>query len=127
MPFSNPLLINGQAVVNTRPVAADDASQMLRVDLQSGAVAAAISFPMQVQVPPAYDVETNSFFQVGQHSNLYVVSAESNVCTDVLYASHSDGGVQVGPVAAVGYVVICENVEEDRSLVRIFPIKRPAK
>lgn len=120
MPFSDPLLINGQAVVNTRPVAADDASQMLRVDLQSGAVAAAISFPMQVQVPPAYDVETNSFFQVGQHSNLYVVSAESNACTDVLYASHSDGGVQVGPVAAVGYVVICENVEEDRSLVRIF-------
>ena len=118
--FSDPLIVNDQVLINTRPVSNNDTSSLLRIDLGSGEVLSQVLYPMTLSSPPAYDSEAGQFFQLGDHSNLYAISQETGKCTDVLYVGHREKNVRVGAVAAVGYVMVCENVEDDRCIVRVY-------
>ena len=118
--FSEPLIVNDQVLINTRPVSSNDTSSLLRIDLGTGEVLSQVLYPMTLSSPPAYDSEAGQFFQLGDHSNLYAISQETGKCTDVLYVGHREKNVRVGAVTAVGYVMVCENVEDDRCIVRVY-------
>jgi outer membrane protein assembly factor BamB/TolA-binding protein len=118
--FSDPLIVNGEVLINTRPISSNDTSSLLRVDMLFGTVTSQVLYPMSVSTPPAYDPEAKQFYQLGDHSNLYVISEQTGECTDVQYVGHREKNVVVGAVAAVGYVLVCENVEEKRCVIRIY-------
>jgi outer membrane protein assembly factor BamB/TolA-binding protein len=118
--FSQPLIVNQQVVINTRPISGNDTSSLLRINIDTGTVDSQVQFPMTLSTPPAYDPESELFYQLGDHSNLYVISEETGECQDVQYIGHRDKSVVVGAVAAVGYVLVCENVEAGRCIIRIY-------
>jgi outer membrane protein assembly factor BamB len=119
-PFSEPLIVNDQVLINIRPLSSNDNSSLLRVDVETGKVLSQVLYPMTLSTVPAYDPEARQFYQLGDHSNLYTISEETGRCSDVLYVGHREKNVRVGAVAAVGYVLVCENVEEDRCIIRIY-------
>jgi outer membrane protein assembly factor BamB len=119
-PFTDPLIVNDQILINIRPLSSNDTSSLLRVDIQTGKVLSQVLYPTNLSTTPAYDPESRQFYQLGDHSNLYVISEETGVCEDVLYVGHGNDSARVGAVAAVGYVLVCENIEDDRCIVKIY-------
>jgi hypothetical protein len=62
-------------------------------------------------------------YQVGDHSNIYVIHTESMQCEDVIYLGHKSGGVEIPPLILMGHVFIAENPASDYSLVHAMRIR----
>ena len=118
--FTDPLIVNDQVLINIQPASSNEASSLLRVDIQTGKVLSQVLYPMNLSTTPAYDPESRQFYQLGDHTNLYVISEETGACEDVLYVGHGNESARVGAVAAVGYVLVCENIEDDRCIIKIY-------
>ncbi|MEE2990527.1 MAG: PQQ-binding-like beta-propeller repeat protein, partial [Planctomycetota bacterium] len=118
--FTDPLIVNDQILINIQPASSNETSSLLRVDIQTGKVLSQVLYPMNLSTTPAYDPESRQFYQLGDHTNLYVISEETGACEDVLYVGHGNESARVGAVAAVGYVLVCENIEDDRCIIKIY-------
>lgn len=121
--FTQPRLFNGKIYCNTHvqrqfqftdengEVVEQEAlvGSLLTINPDTGEVERQIQYPMGTHVEPGFDDENGIIYQVGDHSNLYAVSARTGECVGVYYLGHDDGGIAVPAVYAVGYVILIEN------------------
>ena len=82
---------------------------LLTIDPKTGHVERQIQYPMGTHVEPGFDDENGIIYQVGDHSNLYAISAQTGECIGVYYLGHQEGAMAVPAVYAVGYVILIEN------------------
>jgi outer membrane protein assembly factor BamB len=57
-------------------------------------------------------------FQLGEHSTLFVLNADSLACTETVYLGHKAGAVLVPPVAALEQLIFVESPADDYSLLQ---------
>lgn len=101
-PFNPPIVSRGKIVLTT------ESGRLMQVDPATGNVDRFAQFPIRLTTGPAFD-EVRPFYQLGEHSNLYVVSSSTLECDEVVYLGHKEGSVSVAPVVAVGMLFIAEN------------------
>ena len=89
---------------------------LLTIDPETGTIERQIQYPMGTHVEPGFDDENGIIYQVGDHSNLYAISAQTGGCIGVYYVGHKNGGIAVPAVYAVGYVILVENGNERSEL-----------
>jgi len=109
-----PLLIGDRALLSTLD------GLMIEVDLASGGSEKQIQFPQSLDVGPATDSHHKWLYQLGTHSNLYVVDANSGECVEVVYLGHAAGSIEVPPVIAGQYIIIAENHALKSSRLRLL-------
>jgi outer membrane protein assembly factor BamB len=107
-------------VLRNRVAAAMDDGRLLLVDLEAGDSPGFVQFPHRLSVAPATDARERNFYQLADHSNLYVVSAKDGDCKEVVYLGHEADSIRVAPLVVGKYLLIAENQGAASSLLRVF-------
>lgn len=102
-PFLTPVLNDLMIVVTT------ESGKVLKVQRDSGQVAAAVQLPQSANVPAMLADREPFVYQVGLHSNLYVLSVEDLTCREVIYLGHERGSVASPATYWSGYVLVAVN------------------
>lgn len=109
-----PILVRGNLLVPTR------AGQIFKIDVESGTCQAVIQLPQALRVSTAVGSSGKLYYQLGDHSNLYVLDAETNQCLEVIYAGHEPDSVLVPPLVVGRYIFLADNNSANNSLLRIL-------
>ena len=124
-PFDAAPVIDG-----SRLLVATQSGRLLTADISSGDSPGYISLPQKLSVSPVVDSKRSRIYQVADHSNLYVLSANDGKCETVLYLGHEPGSISASPVIISKYLVLAENVGADSAKLRILALepkdKKPA-
>jgi serine/threonine protein kinase/outer membrane protein assembly factor BamB len=99
---------------------ATTSGRLYTVSLDDGSAAGYVQFPQPILVSPAMDPQEKSVYVLGERSNLYVLSAESAECREVIYLGHEAGQYPVPPLAFSRYVILCENYTTDEGRLHVF-------
>jgi outer membrane protein assembly factor BamB len=108
-------------IVGNRLFVAAESGLLYEVDAAGGASARQVKFPQPLRSPPAIDEARGLLFQVGEHSNLYILSSETLDCKAAFYLGHRAGTVTTPPALSRGQLFIAENAGADYSLIHTFP------
>lgn len=119
LPFESPCMAE-PVLTGDRVLLATNDGSLIDVDLSTGTSSKQIQFPQQLEVAPATDSGRKWLYQLGAHSNLYVVEAATGKCVEVVYLGQAAGSVQVPPVLAGQYLIIAENNALKTSRLRLL-------
>lgn len=111
---AQPLVVGDNVLLPTKD------GLMVEIDLASGNSSKQITFPQKLEVAPTTDSSRQWLYQLGNHSNLYVVDANTGDCVEVVYLGHAAGSVQVAPVIAGQYLIVAENHALKSSRLRLL-------
>lgn len=113
-PAGAPQLAGATAWLSTRE------GHILAIDVEAGALAREFALPQPLATPPAVDRAGKRLYQIGDHSNLYVLSADTGACDQVMYLGHEPGAISTPPVLVSRYLLIAENNRLDDGVLRVF-------
>ncbi|HTN76769.1 MAG TPA: PQQ-binding-like beta-propeller repeat protein, partial [Pirellulaceae bacterium] len=111
--FFAPIMLDKRAVVT------HDESVLL-VDSETGKSQRQAHLPQAAVQSAAHDPRRPQLYQLGDHSNLYVLSAEDLSCREVFFVGHQEGAIAVPPVVVGGQIFVANNVGADYSLVHLI-------
>lgn len=109
-----PLIASDTILVATR------SGRLVRIDMKTGESPGHTVFPQDLRVAPAAAERHKLLYQVGDHSNLYVLSADDGQCREVAYLAHLPGTVRVPPVPLGRYVIVVENDKLHDATIRVL-------
>jgi hypothetical protein len=116
-PFAGPVAAGRKIYV------AAESGRLLEVDTSTGESPQHVSIPQRLLVGPAVAPNRPRAFQVGEHSNVYVISTDTLECIDVVYLGHKPGTVQLPPLVLMSFVFIVENAGSDYALLHVLSIR----
>ena len=108
-------------VVDDRMLVAVESGRLVSMDSTTGDSPSFIQFPQSLGVAPAVDPQSSRIYQVAEHSNLYVLSADGK-CESVVYLAHEPGSITAAPVLLGRFLVVCENRGADSVRLRVFSL-----
>lgn len=94
--------------------------KLYRIQLLSGKISGGWQLAHALSTAPAADVRKKLVYQLGAHSNLYVLSTEAPACREVLYLGHESGSILTPPLAVSRYLMIGENTGLKDSQLRVI-------
>ncbi len=104
--FADPVIKGSQILVATQ------GGRVLDVNAETGVAAQQARIPQKLQVGPGVS-DKSYLYQVGEHSNLYVLDEATLQCKEVYYLGHKPGTVAAPPVMALGHLFVVENSGEN--------------
>lgn len=91
---------------------------LVRMNASTGAAAGQFQLPQPLTSPPVVDPLNRSILQPGEHSNLYVLTAD-NLCDQVAYIGHETAGLTLAPVMLDRFLLVFEN-GLDETTIHVF-------
>ncbi len=113
-PPATPLVVRERTLVGTR------SGKLLVLDTESGQQRGYIQLPQPLRVPPVVEPRERLYYQIAEHSNVYVLAAESGECREVFYLGHEPESVAVPPLLVGRYLIVVENRGPEDSLLRVL-------
>jgi outer membrane protein assembly factor BamB len=137
-----PVITLSQVLVATR------SGRLVTIDLESGKSPGYVQIPQPLRVAPAVDPRGSTIYQVAEHSNLYVLSAETGAekgdsphlgeapsgpfrqmgavpffrAREVVYLGHAPGSIVTPPVLVSRFLIVAENDRAAESRLRVFNV-----
>lgn len=108
-------------LVGDRVFVATESGRLYEVNTETGVSTRQVKFPQPLRSPPAVDEARGLIFQVGEHSNVYILSSETLDCKAVYFLNHKAGNVTTPPVQSRGQIFIAENAGADFCLIHTLP------
>lgn len=106
LPVGEPLL--PPVLSGSRLLAATESGRLLVVEAATGNATHQAVIPQPLTVSPGVS-KGQGVYQVGSHSNLYVLDETTLACQEVYYLGHKAGTVAVPPMMVLGHLFIAEN------------------
>ena len=97
-----------------------DSGKLLDLDKESGELKSAISLPQTPTVGPAADADRGRLYQPGEHSSLFVLSANEGKCEETVFIGHRAGSLDVAPTFLRSHLFVAENRGPDFCLVHVY-------
>jgi outer membrane protein assembly factor BamB len=114
---------------DAHPVAADDrllvatrTGRLFTIDAKSGTASGYVQLPRKLRVAPVVEPKSDSIYQIGEHSSLFVLSLQSGEVKQVIYLGHEPGSVVCQPVLIRGYLVVAENDGIESSTLNVLAL-----
>lgn len=111
------------AVAGSRIYVSTHSGKILEVDAETGNSRRHVQIQQKLSVPPVVSPDRPRMYQVGEHSNIYVIHSESMQCEDVIYLGHKAGSVHLPPLIMMGHVFVTESPAPDYSLLHAFRVR----
>jgi outer membrane protein assembly factor BamB len=118
LPVGEPFV--GPTLAGERLYLATAQGQIIEVEAASGHTLRAAQLPQELVVPPTFDPKRKALFQMGKHSTLFVLAADTLACEETLYLGHKATGVAVPPIAAHQQLLIFDNAGTDFSWLHFY-------
>lgn len=112
--FANPVIAGNRILLTT------ETGQLWEIDAATGKSARRVKFPQTLSVEAGPITALPTTYQVGGHSHVYALAADTLECREVFYLGHRAGTVAVPPVVALNHVFIAENAGPDYSLLHVL-------
>lgn len=114
-PFAGPAVSNDRIFVSTH------SGRVIQIDPAGGQSLREAAFPQSLAVEPGLEARGRVVYQMGEHSNIYVLKVDSLACESVFYVGHKAGSVVVPPLLAQGsYLFVAENAGPDYCLLHVI-------
>ncbi|WP_153559155.1 outer membrane protein assembly factor BamB family protein [Roseimaritima sediminicola] len=113
-PFNPPQVEDEDVYVSTT------SGRLIALDAFDGNVQWATKFPQPTPVSPGVSDKLPRIYQVGDHSNLYVIDAKNGKCIESFYTQHAEGAIRVPPVAMLGHLLVIENIDPKTARIHIL-------
>ncbi|MCO6455685.1 MAG: PQQ-binding-like beta-propeller repeat protein, partial [Pirellulaceae bacterium] len=94
--------------------------RLLEIDPATGQSTRQARLPQPLSTSAVADDKRPQLYQVGEHSNLYVLSTDTLAASEVVYLGHKAGSVTVRPAMALGFLFVVENLGANDALVHIL-------
>ncbi|MCU0983054.1 MAG: PQQ-binding-like beta-propeller repeat protein, partial [Pirellulaceae bacterium] len=111
--FSEPIVKGAQILVATQ------GGRVLDIDAETGNATGQVKIPQALPIGPGLS-DKGHLYQVGEHSNLYVLDEATLECKEVYYLGHKPGSVAAPPVLALGHLFLVENSGADFSDLHVL-------
>ncbi|NQT40133.1 MAG: PQQ-binding-like beta-propeller repeat protein [Planctomycetes bacterium] len=116
-PFvAQPVVVGDRILVATR----SGRLVVLDQDEQTCTAKTGVELSQELRVSPAVNPAKTTIYQVADHSNLFVLSADDHQCREVVYLGHEPGRIVVPPVVMRRFVIIAENHTSNDSRLRVL-------
>ncbi len=113
-PFNAPQVDGEDVYVSTV------SGRLLALDAINGEVKWATQLPQPTPVSPGVSGKASRIYQVGDHSNLYILDGKNGKCIESFYTQHAEGAIRVPPVAHLGHLFVIENIDPKTSRIHIL-------
>jgi len=110
------------AAVDDRLLVATRAGRLFTIDVKSGTSSDYVQLPQELRVAPVAQPTTDSIYQIGEHSSLFVLSLESGEAKQVIYLGHEPGSVICPPVLVSSFLVVAENDGIESSTLNVLAL-----
>lgn len=100
-------------IVGDKIALTTNSGKLLLIDAASGQVAQGVALSQPASQNVAYDGKRPQLYQLGEHSNLYVLSAATLECKETFFVGHKAGSIAVPPIMVAGQLFIAENAGVD--------------
>ncbi|MBM4003961.1 MAG: hypothetical protein FJ295_11860 [Planctomycetes bacterium] len=107
-------------VVEDRILVSEHSGRILQLDLETGACSIAAQLPQKLTVGIGGNPRVEQVYQIGEHSNVYVLKPETLTCTEVFFLGHRAGTIAIPPVMALQHLFLVENAGADFCLLHIL-------
>jgi outer membrane protein assembly factor BamB len=111
--FCEPVVKGAQILVATQ------GGRVLDIDAETGNATGQVKIPQALQIGPGPS-DKGHLYQVGEHSNVYVLDEATLECKEVYYLGHKPGSVAAPPVLALGHLFLVENSGADFSDMHVL-------
>ena len=101
-PFLEPVFDGKRLLVAT------ESGKIHDVDVETGHAARHVTIPQSLESGPGIG-QGACLYQVGEHSNLYVLDKATLECKEVYYLGHRPGTIVTPPIMILGHLFIAEN------------------
>jgi outer membrane protein assembly factor BamB len=101
---------------------ASDAGKLFVVDVEKGALVGHVQFNQPLHLPPAVNEAGDRIYVLGEHSNLYTLSAADFSCLGVHYLGHAAGDVLAPPLAVLNKLIVADNSGQETCRVRVLAL-----
>jgi outer membrane protein assembly factor BamB len=88
------------------------------LDAATGRIAATAQLPQGAQIAPA--VRQSRVYQLGEHSTLFVLDANSLACVETVYLGHRTGELLVPPVVVLDQLLVIRSPADDYSEIQVL-------
>ena len=94
---------------------------VINVNAQTGQVAAAVQLPQSCNTSATASERDPFVYQIGNYSNLYILSGDDLTAREVYYVGHDKNSVAIPPYLWSGYVLVAVNSGEGCDLLVLKP------
>src|SRR5439155_18529995 len=109
---AGPVAAGSRILVTTRK------GGVMAFETATGQIAASAQLPQGAEVAPA--VRQSRVYQLGQHSTLFVLDANSLACTETVYLGHRAGELLVPPMAVLDQLLVMRSPANDYSEIHVL-------
>lgn len=113
-PFAAPIVTADRVYVTTTD------GQVIEIDVATGKSTRQVTLPQKPTVGVAVDATGGRILQVGEHSSLFALQANSLESTETFYTGHKSGAILIPPLVALDHVFVTESPADDYSLVHVL-------
>jgi outer membrane protein assembly factor BamB len=93
---------------------------LYEIDLLEGHTGRQLKFPQRLATGPTFSTNNlDIFYQVADHSNIYVINKRQLKCLEVYFLGHAPGAVQGRPATTMKYLLIPVNTSSSSSLMHV--------
>jgi outer membrane protein assembly factor BamB len=115
-PFdAHPVIADEKIFVATR------GGKLVTLDAVSGESRGYVKLPQSLYVAPVFDKRRGAIYQVADHSNIFVITAEGG-CKQVFYLGHEPGTVVTPPLVVDDYLLVAVNTAAHACEFRVLAI-----
>lgn len=107
-------------ITRSKIVVAGRKGTILQFNRETGQLDGTIALPQPLHVAPALDQRERLYYQLGEHSNLYVLSAQSGECPEVFYLGHDAESVAIPPLVVGRYVFVAVNSGAEDAVLKVL-------
>ncbi len=93
---------------------------MRAIDMNSGTLIGTVRLPQELHVGPTIDPSDPRYYQVAEHSLIYVLAIDQSKCLSSFYLGHEQGAVQWAPVVLDDYLLVFEQVGPAQSIAHVL-------
>jgi outer membrane protein assembly factor BamB len=101
---------------------ASDAGRLYLVEQASGELIGYVQFSQPIRQPPLVNERGDRIYVLGEHSNLYTLSAEKMACVGVYYLGHTAGGSATAPIAVLNKLIVADNSGAETCQIRVLAL-----
>ena len=95
--------------------------QVINVNAQTGQVTAAVKLPQTCNTSATASERDPFIYQIGNYSNLYILSGDDLTAREVYYVGHDKNAVAIPPYLWSGYILVAVNSGEGCDLLVLKP------
>ncbi len=111
----------GRLTLSQRQLIVASTDGLIRaIDVDEGRVTSTVRMPQHLLASPTIDPTEGRYYQVADHSLVYVVAIDQSRCLSSFYLGHERGTVRWSPIVLGDYLLVFEQVGPNQSVVHVL-------